>query len=141
MMMFGVTYDTLTGEPIVPDSIFYKTGRKAKIHDWICEEVIVQSRQKNETFKNRKPVAMWVTTDALKGQPVYAHILRAMMGPLAQQYASFFDQMERLGGYPAELHTQVIGMDISQKLKVLKTQRIDDSIFQLPDSYKKNKYH
>ncbi|MBN1780799.1 DUF4412 domain-containing protein [bacterium] len=135
MMMFGVTYDTLTGAPVIPDSIFYRTGRTGRVNGWPCEEVIVQRRHRTSASRKGSPVIMWMTS----GTPVYAQILRALMGPLAEQYAPFFRQMENLGGYPASLNTRAMGMDISQKL--LKMERIDipASLFDLPADYSRVK--
>ncbi|MFC1570144.1 hypothetical protein ACFL4L_07910 [bacterium] len=138
MMMFGVTYDTLTGDPVIPDSIFYQTGRKSRIGDWNCKEVIVQRRQPNPARKGNQPVVMWVTTNSTSNQSLYASILKAMMGPMAKQYASFFNQLERLGGYPAELHTRAMGMEITQKLQILEARDIPESMFIVPSGYRLN---
>jgi hypothetical protein len=135
MMMFGVTYDSLTGEPIIPDSIFYRTGRKSRVNNWACEEVIIQSRHTVAKQRGYKPVLMWVAKDSVIDQPIYMHILKSMMGPLGSQYTAFFNQLERLGGYPAELHTQALGMEIKQQLKIFKKQEVDDAVFNIPANY------
>ncbi|MBN2102624.1 hypothetical protein JW835_01125 [bacterium] len=133
MMMFGVTYDTLTGEPIIPDSIFYKTGRQRHVGEWDCHEVVIHSRRPDSGDKRNHRVIMWVTTSP--DRPLYASILRTMMGPMVRQYAFFFDQLERLGGYPAELHTRAMGVEVTQKLLLLEERDIADSFFQLPPGY------
>jgi hypothetical protein len=136
MMMFGVTYDTLTGEPVIPDSIFYQTGRKSRIGDWNCKEVIVHRQHPDPARKGNQPVVMWVTITYGTNRSLYASILKAMMGPLASQYTSFFDQLERLGGYPAELYTRAMGMEITQKLQILESRDIPESIFHIPSGYR-----
>lgn len=135
MMMLGVTYDTLTGEPIIPDSIFYRTGREGRIGKWPCEEVIVHRRDRDSARKGSQPVVMWVTKQPVSDDPLYASVLRAMMGPLVQRYDAFFEQLERLGGYPAALNTRAMGMEIRQKLVKLEARDIDPGIFKLPPGY------
>jgi len=136
MMMFGVTYDTLTGDPIIPDSIFYKTGRQLRVGQWDCHEVIVQRRHSDSGGNKGQPVVMWITDHDVSEQSLYVSILRAMMGPLVNQYSAFFNQLERLGGYPAELYTRAMGMEITQKLLRLEKENITEAVFQLPSGYK-----
>ncbi len=137
LMMFGVTYDTLTGEPVIPDSIFYRTGRRMKVRNWICEEVMIQRRSPNPENQGKRPILMWVTADTAIDQPIYASILKKMMGPLVGQYASFFRQVEHLPGYPAEFYTRAMGMEITQKLILIDKREIPDSVFRLPAGYRK----
>jgi len=139
MMMFGVTYDTLTGEPVIPDSIFYQTGRTGRIGIWNCREVVVHRRHPDPARQGSYPVVMWMTTDAISERSIYASLLKSMMGPLAHQYRAFFEQLERLGGYPAELHTKAMGMEITQKLKMIEARNIPPSVFTKPAGYKTGK--
>ena len=138
MMMFGVTYDTLTGAPVIPDSIFYRTGRHLKIGEWMCEEIRIHRGTSRSPRQKDRPILMWVTVDP-GHRSVYAHLLKALLGPLAQQYSAFFQQIERLPGYPAELFTRAMGMDITQKLLIMQKQEIPDSLFVLPPNYKRQK--
>ena len=135
MMMFGVTYDTLTGAPVIPDSIFYRTGRHLKIREWMCEEIRIHQGNSHSLRQKNRPILMWVTVNP-DHMSVYADLLKALLGPLAQQYTSFFQQIERLPGYPAELYTRAMGMDITQKLLVIQKQEIPASRFALPPDYK-----
>jgi hypothetical protein len=134
MMMFGVTYDTLTGAPVIPDSIFYRTGRQIKIREWQCEEIRVHRVNSHSLRQKDRPILMWVTVNPAH-RSVYAHLLRALLGPLVQQYTPFFQQIERLPGYPAEFYTRAMGMEITQKLLAIKKQEIPDSLFILPANY------
>jgi hypothetical protein len=135
MMMFGVTYDTVTGAPVIPDSIFYRTGRQIKIREWLCEEIRVHRLNSHSLRQKDRPILMWVTVNPAH-RLIYAHLLQALLGPLVQQYTVFFQQIERLPGYPAEFYTRAMGMEITQKLLAIEKQEIPDSLFTLPADYK-----
>ena len=44
LMMFGVTFDSLTGEPIVPDPLFRETGNNRQIGKWNASEYVVAQK-------------------------------------------------------------------------------------------------
>ena len=44
LMMFGVTTDTITGKPIIPDPLFVHTSRTRHIGEWTCYEITTKKR-------------------------------------------------------------------------------------------------
>jgi len=137
LMMFGVTVDSVTGDPIIPDTLFQKTGRRRNIDDWDCFEVVV-TRGKN-VFGNGiiEPVVMWVSGDTGIEKDLYGRLMRQLMGGLGKKYDSLFRQINQLGGYPVLVETKAMGFKMVQKLKSAEKCFLEESIFLLPEGYKK----
>ena len=63
--------------------------------------------------------------------------MRRMMGDPGPSYESFFQQLERVGGYPILTESKIMGQDVKQKLLSYTKKEMDLSIFELPKGYKK----
>ncbi|MBN2031064.1 hypothetical protein JW824_12580 [bacterium] len=136
LMMFGVTTDTLTGKPIIPDPLFVHTGRTRMIGEWTCHEICTPKSEEGllgmiQTF------SMWISGDTGLDGAFYGNLMRKMMGDLGQDYDAFFDQLEQIEGYPVLLETTIMGTNISQELNKIEYGFIPDSVFELPAGYRK----
>lgn len=136
LMMFGVTTDSATGKPIIPDPLFQRTGRAKKVQDWTCHELVVGSR---EGFfgKMVERFSMWVSRETGLEQGLYGRMMKKMMGELGGEYESFFRQLEEIDGYPVLVETKAMGLEMIQKLKKFERCPIPASVFELPEGYKK----
>lgn len=56
---------------------------------------------------------------------------------MGKDYDGFFDQLEQIEGYPVLLQTKIMGADILQELKKVEHRSISNSVFELPDGYRK----
>lgn len=134
LMMFGVTTDTLTGKPIIPDPLFVRTGRMRNIGEWTCYEIRIPKGEGGllgmiQTF------SMWISRDTGLDGTFYGNLMRKMMGDLGRDYDAFFDQLEQIEGYPVLLETTVMGKELFQELKKIEYDFIPDSVFELPAGY------
>jgi hypothetical protein len=137
LMMFGVTYDSLTGVPIIPDPLFHKTYRTSKIGEWIAHEFTISQRGKGQLANSVKRMSLWISKDTGLDSKIYSRMMRKMFGDLGSDYDDFFRQLESLEGYPVLVETRMMGMEMKQKL--IKTERrpIPMSLFEIPKEYKK----
>jgi len=138
LMMFGVTIDTLTGLPIIPNPLFRKTGRTRKMGKWNCFELVL-NKKSGEGFINEMlgSMSLWVSPDTGLDNKTYATIMRRMMGSLGQEYEPFFRQLEEVGGYPVLVKSKIMGRDVKQRLLTFKKKEMAASLFELPSGYKK----
>ena len=135
VMMFGVTLDSLTGAPIIPDPLFVQTTRHRKIGEWQAYEMIPAQRGEGSMSGMVKSFIMWVSPDCGISADVYANISRKMMGPLSTEYEALFKQMENLGGYPVLVETTMMGKKAKQQLISCKVKEVSSQVFDLPNSY------
>lgn len=137
LMMFGVTVDSVTGDPIIPDPLFKRTGRKRNIGDWNCFEVVAGGGKGGFVNGMIEPVVMWVSGDTGIEKDLYGRLMRQLMGGLGEKYDSLFRQIEDLGGYPVLIEIKAMGFKMVQKLKSAERCSLPDSVFSLPEGYKK----
>ncbi len=136
LMMFGVTTDTLTGKPIIPDPLFIRTGRTRNIGEWTCYEIRTPKSEEG-LLGMIQAFSMWVGRDTGLDGVFYGNLMRKMMGDLGGDYDVFFDQLEQIEGYPVLIETTVMGTELFQELKKIEHDFIPDSVFELPAGYKK----
>ena len=137
LMMFGVTYDSLTGEPIVPDPLFQKTGGTRQIGKWNAHEYVVVPKGEGSIPNSMKRLSLWFSRDVGLDSKVYSRMMRKMFGDLGSDYDSFFKQLESMEGYPVLVETRMMGMEMKQKLIRIEERTIRLSLFDIPKGYKK----
>lgn len=136
LMMFGVTYDSLTGAPIIPDPLFQKTHRTSKIGEWNAHEVTVIQRGEGQLANSVKQMSLWISKDTGLDSRIYSSMMRKMFGDLGNEYDDFFRQLESLEGYPVLVETRMMGMDMKQKLIKTEKRFIPLSLFEIPKGYR-----
>jgi hypothetical protein len=137
LMMFGVTFDSLTGAPIVPDPLFRKTGGTRQIGKWNAHEYVVAQKGEGSVPNSMKRLSLWLSRDAGLDPKIYSRMIRKMFGDLGSDYDGFFKQLDFLEGYPVLVETQMMGMEMQQKLVRIEIRDIPLSIFELPKGYKR----
>ena len=137
LMMFGVTLDSVTGKPIIPDPLFKKTGRQKSIGNWDCHEVVLSGGETGLWNGLIEPVVMWVSGNTGLEKGLYGRLMRRMMGELGEEYDAFFKQLDALDGYPVLLETKAMGVVVGQELKSVERYTIPLSVFDLPAGYQK----
>lgn len=135
MMVFGVTTDSLTGEPIIPDPLFTKTSRYRKIGMWQAFEMVPAQKGEGSFASKVKSFSIWVSPECGISPQVYASLARDMMGPLASQYKSIFTQLEQLEGYPVLIETTTMGKSAEQRLLFFEEETVPAHFFDLPKGY------
>ena len=135
LMMFGVTFDSATGKPRIPDPLFRKTGRKKLVGNWECHEVVVQKGAGIRGIV--EPAVIWVSEDTGLKMELYSRMMRRLMGDLGKEYDAFFRQLEALDGYPVLMESRAMGAVVGQALKKVEEQSMPSSVFTLPEGYKK----
>lgn len=135
LMLYGVTYDTVTGDVIIPDPLFRKTGRQANINSFTCFEVVPAKIDKDNTLF--KGVNLWISKDTGVDPSLFADILRKTMGGIGEDYEPFFRQIEELGGYPVRVETKVLGKVVTQNFLSQKKVTVKSGFFDLPRGYRK----
>jgi hypothetical protein len=134
LMMFGVTIDSATGKPIIPDPLFRKTGRKKLVGTWECYEVVIKTGAGLRGIV--EPVVLWVSGNTGLDKDFYSRMMRRLMGELGNEYDAFFRQLEALDGYPVLMETKAMGAIVAQALKKVEERSIPASVFNLPEGYK-----
>ena len=137
LMMFGVTFDSLTGEPIVPDPLFQKTGSTRQIGKWSAREYVVVPKGEGSIPNSMKRLSLWLSRDAGLDSRIYSRMMRKMFGDLGSDYDDFFRQLESMEGYPVLVETRMMGMEMKQKLIGIEERNIPLSLFDIPKGYKK----
>jgi hypothetical protein len=137
LMMFGVTFDSLTGEPIVPEPLFRKTGSAMQIGKWSAREYVVVPKGEGSVPNSMKRLSLWLSRDAGLDSSIYSRMMRKMFGDLGSDYDGFFRQLESLEGYPVLVETRMMGMEMRQKLIKVEKKTISESLFDVPRGYKK----
>jgi hypothetical protein len=137
LMMFGVTYDSLTGAPIVPNPLFRKTGSTRQIGTWNADEYVVARKGEGSIPGSMKRLSLWLSRDAGLNPVIYSRMIRKMFGDLGSDYDPFFRQLESMEGYPVFIETQILGMEMQQKLVRIEKREIPLSIFDVPEGYQK----
>ncbi|RKY82492.1 hypothetical protein DRQ07_01150 [candidate division KSB1 bacterium] len=135
LMMFGVTFDTTTGEVIVPKPLLKKTGRKRVVNGYNCEEYVPASLDKNNNFI--KSITMWVSKDTGLDQSIYINILKKMLGDVNNEYGDFYAQLQSMGGYPVRVETKMLGKAITQDFTGYEKVTVKNTFFDPPKGYKK----
>ncbi len=130
VMVFGIGISPETGKPIIPDSLFMKTGKEMWIGSWKCREILVRRPQ-------GRAVSIWVSGETGLEPGVYTEILKKLMGPAASDYKAFFRQMDTLDGYPVLIESGMGGKKLTQKLIGVRSQPISDTVFEIPKGYRK----
>jgi len=137
LMMFGVTLDSVTGKPIIPDPLFKKTGRRKSIGNWDCHEVVLSGGEAGLWNGLIDPVVMWVSGNTGLEKGLYGRLMRRMMGELGEEYDAFFKQLDTMEGYPVLLETRAMGIVVGQELKSVERLAVSSSVFNLPAGYRK----
>ncbi len=135
LMMYGITFDTLTGEVIIPEPLFKKTGRRGEINGYKCFEVVPSNMDQKSSFI--KGITMWISSDTGLDPGLFADILRKTLGGLGDEYKSFFSQIEALGGYPVRIETKALGRVVTQDFQGHEKQTVPADFFDVPKEYKK----
>lgn len=134
LMMFGVTIDSATGKPRIPDPLFQNTGRKRLVGNWECYEVVIKAGAGLRGIV--EPVVLWVSGNTGLEKDFYSRMMRRLMGELGKEYDAFFRQLEELNGYPVLMETKAMGAIVAQALKKVEEKSIPASVFDLSEGYK-----
>lgn len=136
LMMFGIQYHPETGKPIIPDPLFKQTGKRRKIGQWMCHELVLNTSA-GGTDNTLQQFSMWIGEDTGITGSLYSDIIKKVMGDPGQDYRAFFDQLDRLQGYPVYISAHVMGRAISQMLIRYEHRDISDEHFTVPAMYHK----
>lgn len=136
LMMFGVTADSLTGAPVVPDPLFTKTGQMKMIDSWSCEEFVVAKAAEGSIGNMIERVGLWISLNTEVPPDFYSQMMRRLMGELGSEYDDLFRQIEALQGYPVLIETRAMGHTVTQTLKHVDQREIPQYKFELPKGYK-----
>jgi len=135
LMMYGITFDTLTGKVIIPDPLFKKTGKRGEVNGYKCFEVVPTKMSQKSSFI--KGITMWISPDTGLEPELFADILKKTLGGMGDDYNSFFKQIEELGGYPVRIETKALGRVVTQDFQGYQKETVPANFFNIPDGYKK----
>jgi hypothetical protein len=140
LILFGVTFDSLTGEPVVPDPLFRKTGNTRQIGKWNAREYVVVPKGEGSIPNSMKRLSLWCSREAGLDSKIYSRMMRKMFGDLGNGYDGFFRQLEAMEGYPVLVETRMMGMEMKQKLIGVEMRNISLSLFDITKGYKKQAF-
>lgn len=127
---------------LAADPTYRVTGRKKKINNWNCREVIVA--EETDRFGQKMKTIWWVSNDVGLEKKILRHIMAITFGTEVDAMTiRFFEKLTNIDGYPVQTESSMTlrGQVIKkiQTLRKLKKMEIEDKMFELPEGLTKIK--
>lgn len=132
----------LTMAFLASDPSYQWTGRKKKIGDWNCREVVIS--EQSGQFGQKMRTIWWVTQDPPLELKILRHVMTLTFGNQDDEMSQlFFEKLNRINSYPVRTESQIThsGQTVKkvQTLTKFKKIEIKDSMFELPSGLTKIK--